>query len=63
MYAGISITGTVGRSYRLEYTTDINQAIGWQNLATVTLTQSPHLYIDTGSAGEAKRFYRATLVP
>lgn len=57
----VSITGDIGRSYRLEASDDLNSG-QWQPLATLNITQNPHLYIDGDAVGKSQRFYRAILV-
>lgn len=62
-FAGINLTGTIGASYRVEYAEALepNQ---WLSLGSVTLTNSPQLYIDaTAAANKLKRFYRAVVAP
>lgn len=57
----VSISGEVGRSYRLEAADNLTGR-QWNPLATINLTQSPRLYIDGDSVGKSRRFYRAVLV-
>jgi len=59
MYAGLTVTGTVGAPYTIEYTTSLTPPIVWTPLSTGTLMTSPFLYIDT-SIIAGSRFYRAT---
>ncbi len=62
LYAGILITGQVGRSFQIEAVenaTDTN----WELLATVTLDISPYLWIDTPGPLRRGRLYRAVPVP
>ncbi len=61
-YPGIKITGPIGRSYRIEATTDLSQQSGWEPAGTVTATKSPLLWIDE-SGVNVKRFYRAVGLP
>jgi hypothetical protein len=61
MYAGVAIDGVVGRTYRIEYVTDLQQTNTWTTLANVTLTSSIQVWIDMDSAGQPKRFYRVTI--
>lgn len=58
-YAGLKITGVVGRTYRIESSTDMT---GWNTETTVLLTGSPYLWIDPSALGQNK-FYRAFLLP
>ena len=63
MYAGLTIDGEVGQTYRIEYLTLLGEPNDWQSLTTVTLTNTPYLYIDRDVPLSAQRFYRALLVP
>lgn len=56
MYAGLSITGTVGAVYSVEYSTDL---ASWTCADFVCLPSSPYLWIDKSASVTAKRFYRA----
>ena len=58
MYAGLTLSGSIGTTYEIQYSSDLNGA-SWQALADITLTSSPFLYVDTNSASGPKRFYRA----
>lgn len=59
-YAGVRLSGQVGRSYRIEY-----RAAGgeWKEATTLGLTQSPQLWLDPDSVAAGSRIYRAVLVP
>ncbi len=58
-YPGLKITGIVGRSYRVEASTD---AENWATETTILLTKTPYLWIDENAVTE-KKFYRAFLLP
>lgn len=58
-YAGVSITGVVGRTYRVESSTDMSS---WNTETTILLTLSPYLWIDESALGQ-KKLYRAILLP
>ena len=62
-YAGLSVTGIVGRTYRIEYTTALPAANTWQTAAQLLLTTSPQVWIDFDSPLSPRRFYRAALLP
>ena len=62
-YAGLSVTGIVGRTYRIEYTTSLPAANAWQTAAQLLLTTSPQVWIDFDSPLSPRRFYRAALLP
>lgn len=59
MYPGLKISGTVGATYRIESSTDMNS---WNTEATLLLPSSPYLWIERGAAG-VKKFYRALVLP
>ena len=59
-YAGITLAGTVGQQFRVDYADVVTGGpTNWLVLTTFTLPSSPHLVIDTNSPGFTKRFYRA----
>ena len=63
-YAGTTLAGSVGASYRVDYADVIGGVTNeWQALTTVTLPYSPYLVIDPASPGRNQRFYRAVPVP
>lgn len=62
LYPGLTINGTVGCQYRIEYTTFLNpnpSLTVWTPLTTLTLPTSPFLYVDTSAPATGTRFYRA----
>jgi uncharacterized repeat protein (TIGR03803 family) len=61
-YAGVTVSGTIGCTYRIDYTTSLTPPITWTPLTTVTLTASSYLYIDT-TLPSGTRFYQTVLVP
>jgi len=61
-YAGLSITGIVGRTYYVQYVTNVDDN-NWMTLVTNTLSTPTWLFIDTESASLPRRFYRAILKP
>ncbi len=58
-YLGLQISGVVGRTYRIESSTDMSS---WNTETTLLLPGSPHLWIDENALGQ-KKFYRAWLLP
>ena len=59
-YAGITLTGTVGQQFRVDYADVLTSGTtNWQVLETITLPFSPYLVIDPNSPGHTQRFYRA----
>jgi hypothetical protein len=60
--AWISITGPVGATYHIQARPDLVSG-SWTNLADVTLSQGPYIFIDNDSARLKQRFYRVVPVP
>jgi sugar lactone lactonase YvrE len=58
-YAGLRITGVVGRTYQIQSSPDLNSWIDRQKLF---LTSSPYLWIDS-SPVNGSGYYRALLLP
>jgi len=58
-YAGLQITGIVGRTYQIQTSPDLNS---WSTKATILLNSSPYLWIDQSPVASNK-FYRALLSP
>ena len=67
LYPGLSITGTLGKTFGIQYTTNVSQTSDWITLQTLMLTQSPQLWLDTNanvsSGYHPRRFYRVIAVP
>ncbi len=59
MFAGLQITGVVGRTYRIESS---STTTNWMPEATVLLTRTPYVWLDPDGPG-ANKFYRAFLLP
>ena len=60
-YPVISITGKIGDTYRVDYSTALEPTT-WIPLSTNVLTSSPQLILDATSPGDNTRFYRAVLL-
>ena len=58
-YAGLTITGSVGRVYTVQYNTNLAQPDGWRGAGIVQLPSSPYLWVDTAAPAAGQRFYRA----
>jgi hypothetical protein len=58
-YAGLTINGLVGRTYRIQSSPDMS---AWTTRATILLTSSPYLWIDQNPVA-GNNFYRALLLP
>jgi hypothetical protein len=57
----VSISGYIGRSYRIEASDDAGQT--FTTLTTVTLVSDPQVYVDRTSAARPNRQYRVVLLP
>ena len=58
-YAGITLGGTVGTTYRADYANALTGPTNWLLLTNLVLPYSPYLVIDPTSPGQGQRFYRA----
>lgn len=58
MVPAITLTGSVGDSWRLDYIPVWGPTDAWETLDTITLTNSSQLYFDTSAPGQPRRLYR-----
>jgi hypothetical protein len=58
-FAGITITGVVGRTYQIQSSPDMS---AWTTRTTLLLNSSPYLWIDQNPVS-GNKFYRAVLLP
>ncbi len=58
-YPGLQITGTIGRTYQIQSSPDLNT---WTTSATLLLNSSPYLWIDQNPVG-GNKYYRAVMLP
>lgn len=58
LYAVLTVTGEVGKKYRLEYQASLNAGGPWEFLAEITLAEPRQLFIDLTGPATANRFYR-----
>jgi formylglycine-generating enzyme required for sulfatase activity len=61
LYAGLTISGTVGNNYVVQYVTNLSQT-NWQTLTNLTLPSSPYLLVDTSTTATVGRFYRMEMI-
>jgi len=64
LYAGVTITGTVGTVYSIEYVTELaqtNNPSAWRSLEFLQLPASPYLWADKSAPATGQRFYRAVV--
>ena len=59
IYPGLQITGTIGRTYQIQVSPNMNT---WTTVTTLLLGSSPYLWIDQNPARGSK-FYRAVMLP
>jgi hypothetical protein len=58
-YPGLQITGTVGRTYQIQTSPNMN---AWNTVTTLLLTSSPYFWIDQNPVS-GNKFYRAVMLP
>jgi hypothetical protein len=58
-YPGLQIIGTVGRTYQIQASPDLNS---WSTKATILLNSSPYVWIDLNPVS-GNNFYRALMLP
>ena len=63
MFAGLNISGQVGSTYVLSYTTNLSKTNSWVPLATNTMTSAGWFFLDMDSPFAPKRFYKTVLQP
>jgi hypothetical protein len=63
VHPSLTIFGTPGRTYRIEYSSDTRGAAQWTTATNLTIVSSPELWIDPTAAVGEKRFYRVLLLP
>ncbi|MEO8428072.1 MAG: SUMF1/EgtB/PvdO family nonheme iron enzyme, partial [Verrucomicrobiota bacterium] len=61
LYAGLSITGTVGTVYSIEYVTALSQTNDWRCLTFLQLPATNYLWFDPTAPATGQRFYRAVV--
>ncbi len=61
LYPGLTLTGTSGTSYRVEYLDALQVTSGWQTLTNITIPYTPFRVIDETAPLPARRFYRAVV--
>ena len=63
LYAGMTLNGSVGQQFRVDYADVLGGVTNWLTLSNLTLPYSPFLVIDPASPGRTNRFYRAVPLP
>ncbi len=59
----IALTGQVGGSVQVDYINQVGPTDAWVRLATVILTNTSQLYLDTSAIGRPARLYRLLPIP
>ena len=59
-YAGVTLRGSVGDKFHLEYKNALENPETWYSVTNVTLTGPVSIWIDYDSVTHSNRFYRAT---
>ena len=62
MYAGLSVTGTVGQVYQVQCAYGLDPTNTWYALQHFELKWNPHEFVDTTCPATERRFYRAVEV-
>ena len=62
MYAGLTIMAPVGSTNQIQYVNDVSNT-NWITLTNLVLPSNPYIFIDYGSPGQPRRFYRDVLSP
>src|SRR5689334_5177713 len=57
-YVGLSISGTPGNTYEVQYVDTLANSNAWLTLTNLLLPTSPYFFIDTTTEDASKRFYR-----
>ena len=65
LHPGVTISGAVGKTFRIQYATGLNATNNWTTLTNLTLTQPVQSWVDASLnvRGGPSRFYRVTVVP
>jgi hypothetical protein len=63
LYAGVTIEGTVGETYGIQYNADLSDTNGWHGAANVTLVEPAQVWFDAQPANQPQRYYRVVPGP
>jgi hypothetical protein len=61
--ASVTISGTPGVTYLIQYVDALSGLNNWQSLTNLTIPSSPYTWTDPTTPLASKRFYRAIVVP
>jgi hypothetical protein len=62
-YAGVTIDGVVGKTYGIQYSTNLNMTNLWFGLTNVSLTNPVQLWLDLEPIGINQRYYQVVPGP
>jgi len=62
IFPTVTLSGKLGDTYRVDYTTSLTPPVTWTPLATNKLTVSPQYFLDSTSPGPNQRFYRSVFL-
>ena len=63
LYAGVTFDGTVGQTYGIQSTADLNNPNSWVGRTNITLTTPTYLWHDSQPATQPQRYYRVVPGP
>ncbi|MHB8522349.1 MAG: immunoglobulin domain-containing protein [Limisphaerales bacterium] len=61
LHPSLAIYGTPGKTYRIDYSEDVNGPVTWTTLTNVTLATTPQVWVDVSQPIGSSRFYRVVL--
>ena len=63
MVNAISLSGSAGSTVELDYINQFGPIDAWVKLATLALTNSSQLFLDSSGIGQPPRLYRVVPLP
>ncbi len=63
VHPSLTIFGTIGKTYRVEFTSGLAGGGAWTTATNITLSATPEIWIDPTAAINEKRIYRVVLQP
>jgi hypothetical protein len=63
VHPSLTIFGTLGRTYRIDYAVETRSPAVWTTVTNISLPFTPYVWQDTNAAISDKRFYRVLLQP
>src|SRR3954452_2770307 len=61
-YPGLTLSGTAGTTYPIQYVGALSNVNNWTTLTNITLPAGPYVWIDASAGDVSARFYRKTNV-